>query len=280
MIRLLRANMGRLKKETAFWAAIIFMVFYALCVCLMAKYSMDLNDNSLPLDGLFLYGYGLTGLIAVPGLVMAAVCSLFVGTEYSDGTIRNKLIVGHSRAGIYLSNFITCAAVGIALNLSYALVVCAVGIPLCGWFTASAGTILSLIADGVLMLISYAAIFTMAGMLMQNKTLASIFCILGVVVSMFLSFYLGTCIAQPEMIDTLQIIDGEQVMKSMSNPRYLSQTVRNIYQFIIDFLPSGQSVQISGQTAPHLGLMAMYSLVIIICSNIIGIFVFRKKDIQ
>ena len=48
MIRLLRANMGRLKKETAFWAAIIFMVFYALCVCLMAKYSMDLNDNSLP----------------------------------------------------------------------------------------------------------------------------------------------------------------------------------------------------------------------------------------
>ena len=43
------------------------------------------------------------------GLVAAILTSMFIGSEYSDGTIRNKLVVGHSRMRIYLANLIVCS---------------------------------------------------------------------------------------------------------------------------------------------------------------------------
>ena len=39
------------------------------------------------------------------GVVTAVVVSMNVGTEYGDGTIRNKLVLGLSRTQIYLSKF-------------------------------------------------------------------------------------------------------------------------------------------------------------------------------
>ena len=35
------------------------------------------------------------------GLVAAILTSMFIGSEYSDGTIRNKLVVGHSRMRLH-----------------------------------------------------------------------------------------------------------------------------------------------------------------------------------
>ena len=63
----------------------------------------------------FLNSFGVSGFVALPGIVMAAFCSMFIGTEFSDGTMRNKLIVGHRRREIYFTNFLTCALSGIFL---------------------------------------------------------------------------------------------------------------------------------------------------------------------
>lgn len=49
-------------------------------------------------------------------LVLGAIfCSLFIGTEYSDGTIRNKLIMGYSRQKIYCANLIVCIIANLML---------------------------------------------------------------------------------------------------------------------------------------------------------------------
>ena len=45
--------------------------------------------------------------LQVVGILISIFYSLFLGTEYNDGTIRNKLIVGHKRETIYLASFIT-----------------------------------------------------------------------------------------------------------------------------------------------------------------------------
>ena len=41
---------------------------------------------------------GFFGCALFIGIVMAVFCSLFIGTEYSEGTIRNKIIIGQKEA--------------------------------------------------------------------------------------------------------------------------------------------------------------------------------------
>ena len=69
------------------------------------------------------------------GIVLSTFCGLFLGIEYGDGTIRNKVVVGHKRSSIYLANLITCIAAGLAMCAAFMLVYVAVGIPLIGTFT-------------------------------------------------------------------------------------------------------------------------------------------------
>ena len=72
-----------------------------------------------------LFIYALTVAILIPAFV-----SLFVGTEYSDGTIRNKMIIGHTRTCIYLSNLIVSSTAGLGFCISYIVGVIVAGLPL------------------------------------------------------------------------------------------------------------------------------------------------------
>ena len=65
-------------------------------------------------------------------LIQAPFLSVYLGTEFSEGTIRNKLVAGHSRPAVYLSNLILCAIAGVLLCLGYIAAVLAVGLPLLG----------------------------------------------------------------------------------------------------------------------------------------------------
>lgn len=64
------------------------------------------------------------------------------------------------------------------------------------------------------------------------------------------------------------------------NSRYLSDSARKICQFIIDFLPTGQSIQLSNLTAPNILRMPVYSVVVIIVSNLTGFLTFRKTNLK
>lgn len=280
MSKLLRANFSRLKKEKIFWIAVIFMIGYCMILALMFYYSMKKYGGNVLFDNLFIEGYGMSGTIALPGLVMAAVVSLFLGTEYSDGTIRNKLIIGHTRSAIYVSDFLTCAIIGVILNAVYLITACAIGLPLFGLPAMDVKILFLTVLDGLLMYISYAAVFTFSSMLFANKTTSSVVNILAVILLMFVCMAFMSMLMQPEMTDLYEIVNGETVTTYGPNPHYVGGVKRLIYQFLIDFLPSGQSIQISFFTASHWKLMALYSAVIIAGTNAAGILLFRKKDIK
>lgn len=76
-------------------------------------------------DGLFA---GLTFL----GVVLAAFCSLYLGTEYQDGTLRNKVAAGYRREQIYFSCLLACLGGGLLIWGSYLAAYLAVGLPLLG----------------------------------------------------------------------------------------------------------------------------------------------------
>ncbi|SCJ90153.1 Uncharacterized protein conserved in bacteria [uncultured Eubacterium sp.] len=280
MSRLLSANLGRLKKDTVFKVALLFTILYAVITIAAGWRSMDINDTQIPIDALFLNSFGVSGFVAVPGIVMAAFCSMFIGTEFSDGTLRNKLIVGHRRKDIYLSNFLTCVFCGISFNLVYLVATALIGIPLFGGLQSETGTLLLLMADGLLAIIAYAAVFNMLAMVLQNKTVCVCLALIIVMASMFLCFYLMKRLEGPPMVEVYQMVDGQTSTETVPNKQYIAGSARKIFQFIIDFLPSGQCLQLSGQSALHLKLMPLYSAVIIFVTNAFGMFLFSRKDIR
>ena len=82
MTKLLKAGFFRLKKDTIFW------VFLFLSIGIAGITLYRFYDINLPkLDRL------ISEYIWYIGLLMAIFVSIFVGKEYSEGIIRNKIIV-------------------------------------------------------------------------------------------------------------------------------------------------------------------------------------------
>ena len=272
MNRLLMANFARLKKDKVFWIGMAFM----FAAGIFGIVQTHLNDPKATPDQLvFIYP-------VLIGIVMAAFCSLYIGTEYSDGTIRNKLMVGHRRPYIYLANFITCSLAGMVMCLVYIVAVTAVGIPILGNLTMKPKGIMILFLVSLMMVIACAALFSLFCMLNQNKAVAAVVCILFIVALLFVTALINSKLDAPQYYDNYMFTDssGSAAAGRELNPQYLSGTKRAIYQFFLDFLPTGQGIEISSHSTPHLWLMPLYSLFITLGATVSGVLCFRKKDLK
>ena len=95
MSKLLSADFARLKKDKVFWIGMIFMFVLGILSPVMNYIDMNRGGYEIPLESsFFVYAIYI-------GILLSAFCSLFVGTEYSDGTIRNKIVIGHGRIQVY-----------------------------------------------------------------------------------------------------------------------------------------------------------------------------------
>lgn len=276
MRKLLRANFARLWKDKVFWCGLVVLAGYGILGCL-SQYSAVLEgyDGSSYYELVFFNDYILNSV------VFAAFTNLFLGCEYSDGTIRNKLVTGASRTVIYCSSYVTCAGAGILMQLFYSAVVSALGIPLFGWNPESLGSILVYSGLGILLICSETAVFTLVSMLCQNKAAAAVLCQIGAFAMLFAALYLMSRLSQPEMLEVVKkSTDGSVVIETVRNTGYLSGRTRSLYQFGMDFLPAGQGFSIAGQGAEHPALLAVYSLIVIVVCNVGGIFGFKRKDLK
>ena len=141
MSRMLAAQLYRLRHDKVFWGGLICMVCYSLSVLGNTVNGQIRQGYQVALDQLVFYGYGLDSFIPVAGLVLSAVISFFTGTEYSDGTLRNALIVGRTRAEIYLSHVLVSLITALTYNLAYIVIVIVLGGPVFGGFHLSAAAL-------------------------------------------------------------------------------------------------------------------------------------------
>ena len=278
MNKLLSANFARLKMDKVFWIGMSFMFAAGIFGVTMKI----MNDPIATADQLLLIFPVLIGIVS------AAFCSLYIGTEYSDGTIRNKLIVGHTRNAVYLSNFITCSAAGIFMCLSYIAAVVALGLPLLGLSEGGLRSVAVLILVAFIMVITCTALLTLLCMLNQNKAAAAVICILIIVALLVLAAMINARLEAPQFNYSYQL-GGNTVYSHSSdnnaaekvlNPRYLEGMKREVYQFLLDFLPTGQAIEISSQSTPHLWRLPLYSLFITLVTSVSGVTCFRKKDLR
>ena len=279
MNKLLAANFSRLFKNKVFWICCIFAFCYGVFMQTM-NYLTSIASGEVPqIDDLF-FSFAIW-----TGILLSAFISLFLGTEYSDGTIRNKLVIGHRRHDIYLSNLIVCITAGAVMCAINLVVSFAVGIPLMGGFDTGAELVFATCIGILITAAAFASICTMISMLCQNKATAAVINILLIFLLLFVSLYIRAWLEAPETVTTQSVVMGENGVSSVTteevpNPVYLSGTARETCEFINDLLPTGQAVQFTNMEAENIPLLCSYSVVITAAAGGAGTLLFTKKDIR
>ncbi|MBO5072958.1 MAG: ABC transporter permease subunit [Eubacterium sp.] len=276
MSRLLTVHFSRMWKNKLFWGEMLFMFVLGI-FCVITVYRARLEGSQMGLDAT-LQGYPM-----MIGFLSALFCGVFGGTEYSDGTIRNKLIAGHTRWSDYLSSLIVHSAQILLCLFSFLLADLALGLPLLGGFVIDE-RILLMLAGSIVTMLAFSAIFTLISMLCQNKTTGVCICLILFCVMFFMAMDIAQRLEEPEYYEGYTYMTDAGVTEhedAQPNPNYLTGTKREAYEFLQDFLPCNQMYQ---YTMMHSEIdtrrLMLYSLSIIIVVTAAGIFVFRKKDVK
>lgn len=275
MNKLLTANFARLRKNQIFIYSIIFMFVIGVLFPVVTYQEM------IELDVIYYLQERAFWYPAFLGFILAIFCSLFLGTDNSDNTIRNKLIVGHTRNNIYLSNLITCMVVGVVLCLVHTATIICVGTPLLGFYTMEISDIIGYTVAIITMTFSFSAIYTFVSMKCQSKATIAVVCLTLWICFLFISLYVQNKLMEPEMIESVLLSNAEiQSTEMVANPDYISGTTRNLFTFMSEFLPSGQAILFMRCEAARWGRIIFYNLIISGVLSAVGMLFFRRRDLQ
>lgn len=277
MKKLLSANFYRLWKSKCFWVTLAALFGLCLGQCLFgiesARRMMEQGYEEVRNKNFFYCA-------PMVGPFLAVFIGFFVGTEYSDGTIRSKLTVGYRRWQVYFANFLTCFVGSWAFLAAWWM----------AWlpFLAVLGPLemglsgamrYALAAVGFFAV--YTAIFTALASCVPHKALAVILS-LAVFVGLFLvgskivsvldvsEFYSGAVFREGDLV----------ALPSTPDPRYLTGRARAICEFFQDLLPSSQSLRMARAQMEAPFRCTLLSAVLTVCVTILGAAAFRRKDIK
>lgn len=249
MSKLLRANFARLKYSLSFWVCVIISVLAGLSNIFMIYITN--SGQTFPLEPLFLCGSNTM-------LLAAAFIPLFIGTEYSDFTMRNKLIAGHTKKAVYLANFITAAVCTLIIYAACWLPSVIAGLFLGGEINTGAAELLGMLFVNVLAIAASAAVYVMFAMLISKKSASVTAALVGIFILIMLAGFLST------------------VSISFEVPADAALSV--IALFFTRVLPFGQIMQIEEGTVS--GLFPVYSIAVTAVSTMIGVLIFNRKDLK
>ena len=287
MNKLIRANFSRLFKSRFFKVCLIFSAGLGILMD-MARY-IDIQKNQelyakfgveyKSADG-FAFSLVLYIIFAI-----SAFTAVFVGTDYSDGTIRNKLMVGNKRTEIYFANFITCAVANVIILMTSIIVTLGFGYALFRVTSLTAKETAICIIIQCVTMIGFSAILVLISMLIQSKAGGAVTALMTTMILFVSAMTITNKLESPEYYEDLEQITsetGEVIYEPIQtkNPNYLTGTKREIYERLNDILPINQFYQITIANTDNAGKMAGYSAVIMILSTGAGVVFFRKKDLK
>ena len=277
MRKLIAANFFRFRKDRFSWCVVGIIVVLSLGNVFNSAYeAMAASGYVMSLDG---YYFGQAPLI---GAYLALLISMFLGTEFSERTIRNKLCIGHKREEIFLSNFISCALATIVLTAV--------------WMLASAllfgmiGTLeiemevsefVGYIFVAMGFAVSFAALYTVIGSLSSNKAMTVIYTFAVFIIFAMAASALDNRLCEPEMNVVTTVVGTQLVeMEPTPNPLYLSGAIRTVCEVALELLPTGQALLLSNVAVEYPVRAIALSAVFTIVTLLVGSMLFKKKDIK
>ena len=277
MRKLIAANFFRFRKDRFSWCDVGIIVILSLVnvfnsarsfeTMAASGYAMSLDDyyfNQAPLIGAFL----------------ALLISMFLGTEFSEGTIRNKLCIGHKRNEIFLSNFISCALATIVLTAVW-LLSSGLLFGLIGPLEMGVSEFIGCIFVAVGFAVSFAALYTVIGSLSSNKAMTIIYTFAAFIILAMAASALYDRLCEPEMNQGMTLVGTQLVeMEPTPNPLYLSGMIRTVCEVAMELLPTGQALLLSDVAIEYPVRAIALSAVFTIVTLLVGSILFRRKDIK
>ena len=276
MLKLLRANFSRLLHDRAFRLLSALMVLFGTSMAVV-------NAVHARQDGeIWVMDYTIFIYVILAPIVNAVLTALFIGNDYSSGTIRNKRIAGHRRGIIYLANLLVCICAGICLCLAFALPQAAVGLLLKGEMNAAPATILLYVGLSFALMIAFTALFTLIAMLCQNKSHTTAGCILLTFALLFAGVYISSTLEEPEYLAAYSYTENGVTVEEpeQKNPYYITGMKRQVYEFLQDLTPGGQVIQVSEMGVKKPVMLAVYDGLILLFVTGFGLIFFRREDLK
>lgn len=279
MTNLLLTNLRRLVKTKVFQLTAAAVAAIGLFEIFMMYRDSILEQETAYFDG------GLFSFAAMGAFALAAVVSLFVGSEYSDGTIRNKLVVGHRRGVVYLSMLMTSVIAEVLLILVWTAAYLIPGVILMEGANPFR-VYLCLYLAMFLELAVFSAIFTLLTMTLGSKAGSAVVCILCALFLMMQGIVVKSMLEEPEFYAPEIVISddgGVSYSGEMDpNPNYIPEgsPKRAFYNFLMDFMPGGQALQIAEQSTGSLVRICLYDIGWLAALTVAGVLIFRRKDLK
>ena len=259
----------------------LFYILLALTALVMVyvyynTYRLQLGPDFSQLD-LYFFQFINANIVSA-----AVFCPLFLSSEYGDGALRNKLMVGRTRPQIYLANLAVNCLYGTAACLAAVVTGLCVGVPLLGWFqNAGPGKILLYVLLALATTWVCAALYTFLSMVVASRGVAITLCILLAFGLILLGQYLYLALSQEEVLTAFFYTDtGEMAVSEQPNPAYLTGFARQVYQFFYELTPGGQAYQILGMSAQSPLRLLGYSGLVFVLVTGLGLAIFQKKDVK
>ena len=103
MLKLLKGSFIRLFRSSEFQIMPFLLMIMNFMMIFMERANLQDTDTlpGLPLFNAFFH-------VMILSICTSAFVALFIGAEYSNATIFNKIIFGHSRTAVYLTYLLTC----------------------------------------------------------------------------------------------------------------------------------------------------------------------------
>lgn len=247
---------------------------------------IDAWNSTCSARGMMDYGYVVTldtwffKQAPYTGLFCAIFISLFLGTEHSDGTMRNKFIVGHSRLDVYLSNFLVCLTADLIFLALWILceIPCFFTI---GPMEMGISGFLVYLLIAVCFTVSVTAVFTLVCTLTTNKAFSVVFALIVWIAMVMIASGLNDRLCEPKTQGGMAYIDGAFVMLDETpNPLYVDGTMRVALECLLELLPTGQQILMTDASVTHPVRQILLSLGLTVLMIFVGIQAFRKKDIK
>lgn len=286
MSNLLCSEFARLFKSRVFYVVLALSagisIYIVVSSCLFYA-----EITSVPA----LMDFELTGLFLSHGFIAPVFISLFVGREYGDGTIRNKLAVGHSRTCVYLSEFIVCFTAELIMQAVCLIIVIPSSLVFLDGFRSSAQDIIKNQFIGICIIAVYSAVFVLISMIVNSKAVTVVAALIAAVILFTLGETVsqGLMPAEPYTTEMGEEYHEDDYLEFAESKRGegLIGIKRTAYLFLDDYLPYCQVLGLMEYSLSEKSTVPPRALRYIVCDlstfiviNAVGIMVLKRKEFK